>query len=194
MKPHEPEWLDLADNGLLQKVYFLYLDWPSGPLYLHSYVGDITIDGNVWKGVGVFGTMSSNGAAQVSQKPVITMKLSDVPDRAAGFVTPDGARGREAELYVGAKDPSRDDLTLIGGLQVEFFGRIGGVVASFNEVADDGTRPFDYSVDIEVGRSPRMPLTFYHSDADQRRRTGGADTALRHLAATFAEPEVWTPT
>lgn len=198
MKPHDPVWLPLADAGLLQKVYFLYLDWPSGPVRVHSYVGDIEVDGHLWKGVGILGDIESNGAARVSQKPVITLKLSDVPDRAADHMTVEGASGREARLYVGAKDPYHDDLRLIGGIHREFGGEIGAVLMEFQEIDDSGTRRFSYSVEVEFGRSPRQPLTYFHSDADQRRITAdsplGPDTGFRHLASNFAEPVVWTPT
>jgi hypothetical protein len=198
MKPHEADWLALADAGMLQRVYFLHLDWPGGAVRVHSYIGDIDVGGHTWRGVGLLGTIESNGAAQVGQKPVITFKLSRVPGDAAGFMTPAGAQGRAASLYVGAKDPHRDDLTLIGGIHPEFTGRIAGVQMAFADVDATGVRRFDYSIDVDVGRSPRLPHTFYHSDADQRRRTAtdarGADTAFRHLASAASEPLVWTPT
>lgn len=198
MKPHEPEWLDLADAGLLQKVYFLYLDWPGGAVRAHSYIGSVEIDGEVWGGFGLLGSIESNGAAKVSQKPVLTFRLSQVPGAAATHMTPDGAQGRAAALYVGVKDPNRDDLKLVGGIHPEFIGRIGRITMDFSEVGEDAVRRFNYSVEVEIGRSPRVPLTFYHSDADQRRRTAddprGPDTAFRHLASAATEPAVWTPT
>lgn len=198
MKPHEPEWLELADAGMLQKVYFLYIDWPTGPVHLHSYIGDIEIDGQVWNGVGVIGAIEGNGAAKVSQKPVLTFKLSDVPDRAAGFMTATGARGRELELHVGVKNPARESLELVGGIKPEFYGRTDRVDMNFQEVDQQGVRRFDYIIEASIGRSPRLPLTYYHSDSDQRRRTAddprGPDLSFRYIAAAFSEPTVWTPT
>lgn len=197
MRPHYPEWLELADAGLLQKVWFVHLDWPGGAVRVHSYIGDIEVNGEIWSGVGVIGTAESNGAETIAQKPIVTLKLSRLPESIAGDMDPEGAQGANADIYVGVKNPDYDDLRLIRGVVPEIIGRIGQVRMSFKDANEFGERVFDYTLDIEVGRSPRMPLTHFHSDADQRRITanhpGGPDTIFRHAAAAESSPPVWTP-
>ena len=174
------------------------MDWPGTEVRFHSYIGDITVDGHLWRGVGVLGAVESNGAAGVAQRPVITLKLVSLPESAAEYMVPAGVRGRRAELFVGAKDPARDDLSLIGGIYPEFGGSIGAVKMQWQEPDESGVRRFDYSVEVAVGRSPRLPLTYYDTHADRLRRTAddlrGPDTAFRHLAANAATSLVWTPT
>lgn len=198
MKPHHPDWITLAEEGRFEEIYFLYIDWPTGPVYLHSYLGTIQHAGQEWNGVGIIGEIESNGASTITQKPVLTLRLSRLPEEALGLITPDDATGRDAVLRVGAKDPDTAEPVLVADhTELSFSGRIGSIDMDFSEGSVPGEILFDYIISIEYGKSPRLPILHRHSDADQRRRTAadplGACTGFRFLAVNFAKTTIWTP-
>lgn len=102
-----PALVEAVSQRVVEPINMLMIDWPSGPVYMHSGIGEILYDSQVWVGVGNLGALSavrndSNlGAATMTatlsgiDNDTITALVSEdvvnrVVDRYLGFIGEDG--------------------------------------------------------------------------------------------------------
>lgn len=85
-------------------AYFIKIDWPSGVLRLHSRLGDISLEGEVYKGIGSLGrieTLTSDAKLGPNNTAVT---LSGIPSDLLAEATKVYSRGRPAVIYFGVID------------------------------------------------------------------------------------------
>jgi len=155
-------------------IVLLYLDWPSGPLRLHSNVGPLIYDGFTWTGVGAFGGLQIPGEESGLLAQSAQLRLYGVPDDMDAYLD-EPIRNRDGEILFGVTT-ERAGTVLIGAPFSIFI----GYMDAMRDVVelDNGTLRRDVVVDLARGPSQRSFTELFHTYEDQLRAHPG-DTAGR---------------
>jgi hypothetical protein len=168
-------------------VVFVYLDWPEGPVRVHSNVGTITWDGEDWTGIGNFGALEMPGEESGLISQPAQLRLVGAPDELDQYLD-DPIRDRDGEILFGVVT-ERAGNVLIGE---PFSIYIGYMDAMRDTVeAGDGVLRRDLIIDLAGGPSQRSYTDLFHTYEDQIRKHPN-DTAGRLVQNAEAERDKMT--
>jgi hypothetical protein len=168
-------------------VVMVYLDWPTGPVRVHSNVGTITYDGHDWTGVGNFAGLQMPGEETGLISQPAQLRLIGAPDELDQYLD-DPIRDRDGEILFGLVT-DRAGNTLIGDPFSIFIGYMDAMRETV--ASEDGTLRRDLLIDVAGGPSQRAFTELYHTYEDQKREFPG-DTAGRLVINAEAEREKLT--
>lgn len=171
------DW-DARNTAMVRRpALFVYLDWPTGAVRATMHHKSVTIDGDVWSGVGDLGFARMAASSRGSAATVYTIGLASLPQGSITAATEAQAIGRRAILYEGLFDEAWANPVL----KKIFIGHIrtAGDIKNRRIWHDDETFTWvtDASVEIGNGRHPRRQIANYHSIETAE----SGDTAWRHL-------------
>lgn len=163
-----------AKNGPL---WFVFMDFQSGPVYAWTGVGPITWNGHTWQGVGQLGGVSGIGETTDTQANGPTFTLNGSPSSMVSLVFADNYNGRTVKAWVGMRDTSTD--AILADPYPVFVGRMDRV-----EIARDDGQSCDIALHAESKNyAPNQADDRRYNDADQQIDFPG-DTGLYALASS----------
>lgn len=115
--------LEALEKPVVEPITLIYIDWPTGPVYAHTGIGDIVFNGKVWSGVYHFGKIGDVVADANIGAHTMDLELSGIDPFALNEVVTKNVINREMEAYYGALDENGQ---LVGAAPY-FYGRIGQV-------------------------------------------------------------------
>ena len=159
-----PDTLAAFEAGNFCPVVLVYLDWPEGPIRVHSGGGTITWGGHDWLGVGQFGELTVPEEVTGLAQQAATMTLIGTPDELDAYLD-DPIRGRDADVYVGVVT-ERGGNVLIG----EPFTAFGGFLDAMRDVLAREGDEIIRSLVLQVvnGPSQRSSVSVHHTLEDQQ--------------------------
>lgn len=168
-------------------VILVYLDWPTGPVRVHSGIGTLTYDGHDWRGIGPFGQLQTPGeeAGLVAQPAQI--RLVGAPDELDQYLD-DPIRDHEGEVLFGVVT-ERAGNVLVGDPFSIFIGYMDAMRDTVQ--VDEDTLRRDLIIDLANGPSQRAFTDLFHTYEDQK-RLFPSDTAGRLVHNAEAERETLT--
>lgn len=92
-------------------VLFLSLGFDSGPVRVHSWLGDITWGGNTYTGIGQLGSVTPVEEDSELTRTPLTLTLSGIPTSMLSVVLTEQYQGRTATLYLGYLNTTTFQLT-----------------------------------------------------------------------------------
>ena len=147
-------------------VVMVHLDWPDGPVRVHSNVGTINFQGHDWLGIGKFmGIAPPEETIGLAQNSA-SLQLIGAPDEMDDYLD-SPIRGRAGEIWFGVVT-DRGGNVLIG----EPFRAFAGYMDAMRDViqADDGGITRVITIEVANGPSQRLSASLFHTDEDQRRK------------------------
>jgi hypothetical protein len=166
-------------------VWLVHIDWPGDPVFAHGGFGDISWDGETWRGAQGLAGIQLPAQTQGMAQKIATFQMAGMPDDLVDYLESD-ARGAEVFVYVGAvTEPSGS--MLIGDPLEVFTGLIDGMGQSV-EMIDDGDRTGRVrSVQVQARTGPsQRSKTEQYITLDTRQALFPNDTIMRH-AQTVVE-------
>lgn len=100
-----PTILAEFDRNVARLLVLVFIDWPTGPVYLHSRIGEKRWDGQTWLGLGELGQISGLENGSQSGRLRLTLHTPDVAHTSEAVR--DDAVGRSVKVYLAAMDDSR---------------------------------------------------------------------------------------
>ena len=95
-----PDTLAAITAGNFCPVVMVYLDWPDGPVRVHSNIGTITWQGEEWLGLGKFGGITSPEEGMGLAQSAAGLQLIGAPDEIDAYLD-SPIRGRRGEIWFG---------------------------------------------------------------------------------------------
>ena len=95
-----PDTLAAIAAGNFCPVVMVYLDWPDGPVRVHSNIGTITWQGEEWLGLGKFGGITSPEEGMGLAQNAASLQLIGAPDEMDDYLD-SPIRGRRGEIWFG---------------------------------------------------------------------------------------------
>lgn len=179
----EREWLR---GPHVARSWFGWFDLPSGPAYLHNGVGEVTVDGTVYRGVsdpigGQLVSISQVEDPRFGQAPKVDIVISGVDAAFFASVKADarGIEGREASIRFGLFDQETGQKLMFKSL---FPGQMSAPTLHRRGV---GERYITLSIE-SMWHAQNFPFGGRWSPGDQRRRYPG-DKGLDLLGVEIAE-------
>lgn len=146
-------------------IVMVSLDWPDGPVYAHSNVGDISWNGQTWRGLGHFGRISTPEEQLGIAQSTAILELVGAPDEIDDYLEAD-IRGRMGEVFFGVVT-ERMGNQFIGEPWSDFTGYMDAMTDSIT--SDNGDILRTLSIALANGPSQRKFTSVFHTDEDQRR-------------------------
>lgn len=160
-----PDTVAAIVAGGFAPVVLVYLDWPDGPLYVHSNVGNISFAGQTWGGLGQFGRISTPEELPGLAQSTAVLSLVGAPDEIDNYLDAP-IRGRLGEVFFGVVS-ERMGNQIIGAPWSVFSGYMDAMTDTIT--ADNGDVLRVLSIELANGPSQRLTASLYHTDEDQRR-------------------------
>lgn len=162
-------------------VVLVHIDWPGEAVRAHTGRGQITWNGADWSGVWRFASMSLPPESSGAAAGVATVQIVGDPQMVYAQLDT-WQRNRAATIWFGAVS-ERASNVLVGQPVQVFTGYMDAARCPIVETEDGFTHVLE--VDLVSGPPARAMGSYYHCDADQRRRFP-ADTAGRLLVSNAA--------
>lgn len=89
-------------------AYFIEIDWPSGILRLHTRLGDISLNGQIFQGVGILGSIETMVADSKVSPNNTSVVLSGIPSDLLAEASKVYCRGRPAKIWFGVIDENEN--------------------------------------------------------------------------------------
>lgn len=105
-------WESRAAADVIYPAVFVYVDWPSSTIRASTHTASVTIDGDVWAGVGNAGTIESASAQQSGAAQRWTVGFKGIPTTPVALQTQIDAVGVDAAIYLGLFDSDWSDPVL----------------------------------------------------------------------------------
>jgi hypothetical protein len=158
-------------------VVLLYLDWPSGPVRVHTGVGPLAFGVHLYDGLGKFGQINVPGeeAGLVPQEAdlILTADYADLLSEMSAH-----AAGRRADLWLGATT-TPGGTTLVGPPYHAFVGAVSG-----DDLLPPGRTEAQLVIRVRAGMHGRVSGSIAHTDEDHRSEQPGDDLFRRTARAT----------
>lgn len=186
---HAATYADIV-SGNFHPVVLVMLDWPGGPVRVHSGDGMLTWGGHEWLGVNRFGGMTFPSEMLGPAMTEGRLTLGGDPARIEEIVSDAAeAAGREVRAWLGTVT-QRSGAVLIG----EPFDLWQGVIGQIGDTEEWNEDQALAVVEVEItsGVSQRSRGSVHHTYEDQR-RTDPTDTAGRWVVAALASAKAQLP-
>ena len=92
-------------SGRMRLVLLVEIDWPSGPVRVHTRVGEKFWDGKIWQGVGEMGQIT--GLASGKRIGQFTLVLNSPDISLLNETNKDGVVGRQVRMWMCSMDENR---------------------------------------------------------------------------------------
>lgn len=171
-----------SEASTIAPVLFLDLGFDNGTVRMHSWLGDITWDGNTYTGIGQLGAVSPvEEDAELTRTP-LKLTLSGIPTAMISIVLNEQYQGRSATLYLGYLNPST--LQLINDPLILYRGRMDTA-----DIEQGENLTVTLSVESRFAAWDR-PLVRRYNNADQQSRYPG-DRGLEFVEQSTEKQIVW---
>jgi hypothetical protein len=168
--------LDEMSRPVWYPILLVYLDWPTGPIRVHSGTGALLWAGYNWAGVGRFGAIGVPGEVPGLQAEVISLGLVGLPEEVLELASAP-IRNRRGAIFIGATTAAGNNV-LVGEPYLLASGYMDALRYTIQRDGSDLVHGLH--LDLGVGPSARAAATVHHSAEDQRSHYPN-DTAGRHL-------------
>lgn len=102
-----PTVLNAVDDAVVYPFFAVDLDFSSGPLYVWSGIGDLTIGGKTYLGAGQVLSLSAVEETTEIEAKGATLTMSGIPSSFLSLALDEPYQGRECRIYFGmTSDPS----------------------------------------------------------------------------------------
>lgn len=99
--PFSQAAVDIMASGQFTMIYAAELDFKDGWVRVHSGTGDLVVNGNVYVGIGTFGSIAPAKESSDSSSPAsIELTLSGIDQTVIKDTLDDRCRGRLGRVYV----------------------------------------------------------------------------------------------
>lgn len=170
-----------AKNG---PIWFVFMDFESGPIYAWTGIGPISWNGQTWQGVGDIGQISGLNEATDSQATGPTFSLNGAPSSTVSLVFADNYNGRTVKAWLGMRDTNTDAIT--ADPYPVFVGRMDMV-----EITRDDGATCDIAVHAESKNyAPNQADDRRWNDGDQQIDFPG-DTGFAYLSSVGQRSILW---
>jgi len=176
----DPALETAAQQPVYRDFFAVELMFASGPSRANSTPTDITIDGNLYRGVGELGRIGPAKESTEVQADKITVGLTGIDPALISIALADHYQGRRGTIYHGLLD---EDHQVVGSY-VLFRGRMDVMPIEMGKTAT-----------IDVAISSRLadwsrPRGARYTDEEQQRRHPG-DLGLQFVSATVERELNW---
>jgi hypothetical protein len=178
----DPVTIAALSKTPLYPIVLLYLDWPTGPVRVHSNVGTLNWDGHDWTGIGNFGAIQMPGEETGLISQPAQLRLVGAPDELDDYLD-DPIRDRDGEVFFGVVT-ERAGNALIGNPFSIYVGYMDAMRETVE--ADNGVLRRDLVINLAGGPSQRAYTDLFHTYEDQIAAHPG-DTAGRLVQNAEAE-------
>lgn len=165
-------------------IWFVFMDFETGPLYMWTGIGPVSWNGHTWQGVGHLGNVTGLSEATDSQSTGPTFSLNGAPASVVSLVFGDNYNGRTVKAWIGMRDTNTDAIT--ADPYPVFVGRMDML-----EIARDDGQTCDIAVHAESKNyAPNQADDRRWNDGDQQIDFPG-DTGFAYLASTGQRVIAW---
>lgn len=191
----DPTLLAEFQKDLFFPIVLAKVDWPGGVVRIHSGLGDLTFNSEVYSGSGELGslTVGEESLGYVPQEATISL-ISSIESILADQTA--DAEGRRVDIWIGATTKP-GGTTLVGTPYLSFVGGVSSddaVVPNQSGLEDfDLDNPHALMVGVKAGTHGRVKGSISHTDEDQKTAFPG-DTLFERTArasAYRAAPPKW---
>ena len=147
-------------------IYFVKLELDSGDVLVHSRLGSITFNGDVYLGVGHLGGIDGIEESSDMSRSTVRLTLSGIESSLVSLVLGQHYQGRTASIYAGFVSLTTN--ALIGTPALIFAGKVDVAPLSFS----GETATISLSVENEWADWDKPRIRRYN-DADQQARFPG---------------------
>ncbi|WP_152051833.1 hypothetical protein [Tautonia marina] len=133
--------LTAAEQDLILPVLFAKLEFDSGDVLAHSWLGEITWGGDTYLGIGQFGGVSPAGEPSDLSRSGLSLTLSNIPGAMGALVLGEYYQRRRATLYLGYLDQTT--MQLVDDPVIVYRGRMDN-----SRIKQDG-KTFTVTVNVE---------------------------------------------
>jgi hypothetical protein len=178
-----------ADAVHVELVTFVYLDFPSGALRLHTRTGTITWDSNDYLGVGKFGSVSDIDEDAQLRPAGVTITLSGVDAALVSSAVTEDIHGRAISVYQGFLNVST--MVLVADPEEIFRGLMDYMTIDMGQ----NTGSISVQCEGELARWQRHNGSLYTHESQQALWAGdrGFDQVpyLKSRAIDWSRSHVW---
>ncbi|MEH6522567.1 hypothetical protein [Sulfitobacter sp.] len=184
----DPLLLAEYQKPIFYPIAMVYLDVPDGELFLHSGVGELSLDGQTWLGLGKIGSITIPIEAGGAVPEEAVLGVAGPADELLALADDQNTRGRQVDIYSGCTTTPGGAILIGAPLRV-FTGSMGK--SDFN--LGEGRKLSTFSVKVKSGQPARSGAQIVHSDEEHQAKHPG-DTMFRRVsnAAKWAKsPPQW---
>lgn len=161
-----------TEKEIVRPILLAFFDFISAQTWLWSGVGDLSWNGETWKGIGQFGRVTSVEETVELRAAGMSLELSGVNSENIIDVVSDPIQGQRAQLYLGFLD---ENFALITAPVMIFDGRMDTVEIT------DGAAAAVITLAVENRlRDLERPRLRRYTDADKQSRFPG-DRGLQYV-------------
>lgn len=172
-----------VDAVTVRPAFFVFLDLASGPVRVWSGIGDYTLGGEVFSGVGTLGSISPIEEGKSVSARGISMSLSGIPSEIVSLALSEPYRNRPVAIWLVLFEA--DGSTLIADEVQIFSGRIDTMtLADSGETSTIALSAESRLIDLERPRELRF------TDQEQKRLFPG-DRGLEYVAGLQGKDIPW---
>ncbi|QSX32627.1 hypothetical protein JYB87_12800 [Shewanella avicenniae] len=176
-----PEMMVILRQRNLTAALLVYLDFASGPVYLHSGVGQLAYQGNTYLGIGTLGSIGAvTESGKVAPKK-LRLTLSGIPPELLSSALTEYYQNRPAQIRFAIL---HNDTYAVIGADLLFAGRMDVMTLTDG---DESTLQLDVNsrgIDWKNARNGR------YTDADQQSRYPG-DKFFEFVSQTVERELQW---
>lgn len=174
------------DSGKFYPIVLVHLDWPGGPIFVHSSIGSVAFDGETWTGVGALGSISLPEESQGLAASTAIFRLLGVPEEILQRLD-DPIRNRDGRVLFGCVTERAGNALVADPVEV-FVGYMDSMRYSATLQVSDTDREIVHGIEVTAatGPSARASASVNHSHEDQT-RDHPTDTLFQLLINNEAE-------
>jgi len=166
---------------VVRPIMFVRMDFASQPVRVHTSIGDLTIFGEVYKGVGNLGSIAPLKEGTLPRSYGAQFTISGVDPALVATITTEHYRGRDIRVYVGFLD---SDHKVIGTPIQEWRGRMDYCDTAIGATASVTLNAESRLADCDRARTRR------YSHEDQQDLYPG-DLGFEFVTAMVSKEIVW---
>lgn len=166
------------DDAVVYPFFAVDLDFDSGPLYIWTGYGDLTIGSKTYIGAGQLINISSVEETTEMEAKGATLTMSGIPSSFLSLALQEPYQGRECRIYFGMTDNPSD--------YIEIF---SGELDQMNISEEASTATIAVTVENALIRLER-PIVRRFTNEDQKSRFP-TDTGLRFIAGLQDKEIFW---
>lgn len=107
--------LNALDDAVVYPFFAIDIDFSSGPLYVWSGYGDLTIGAKTYLGAGQLMTLSSVEETTEMEAKGATVTMSGIPSSFLALALTEAYQGRECRIYFGMTSAPSDYVEVFSG-------------------------------------------------------------------------------
>lgn len=179
-QPFSMQMAQALSQPHVELAYAVYVDAPAGDVRVHSGVGELVINSQLYSGLGTLGSISPQKMDGGTEAKQLNLSLSLIDSAMMALALNESVVGSPVEIYLVAM---ADDGS-IAAASVFFAGKISSVSAVIGD-----ENQVTYSCANELDEWDKIPADRYTDDSHQQRHHG--DRFFRYTAQMSERTITW---